>query len=51
MHGLRIRDDGKSIDPRSLKRDGMGTGVWRACASAPKRSVPNLICGSLYAAG
>jgi hypothetical protein len=36
----------RAFDPKSLKRDEMGTGVWLACASAPKRSVPNLICGA-----
>ena len=37
--GLFIQDQGKGIDPEALKMDRTRTGVWRAWASALKRSV------------
>ena len=44
---LRIRDDGKGIDPKLLHA-GRRTSVCRACASVPNRSARNSICGAKW---
>ena len=46
---VRIRDDGKGIDPQHLSAGTCDdTGDWRACASAPCRSARNSICGAKW---
>ena len=40
---LRVRDDGRGIDPKILKKAGPDTLAWPPCASARRESAANWI--------